>query len=38
MATMLEVCTTEKQCSVLLFLLLEKGLKTKDIHKEIFPV
>jgi hypothetical protein len=32
-ATMLEVCTTEEKCSVVLFLLAE-GLNTKDIHKK----
>jgi hypothetical protein len=32
MATVLEECTTEKQCSV------ERFLWAKDIHKEMFPV
>jgi hypothetical protein len=38
MATLLEECTAEEQRSVLRFFLWAKGLNTKDIHKEIFPV
>jgi transposase-like protein len=37
MATMLEAYTTEKQCSVVRYLL-AKGLNVKDIHKEMFRV
>jgi hypothetical protein len=37
MATVLEVCTTEEQRSVVRFLW-AKGLNAKDIHKEMFPV
>jgi hypothetical protein len=37
MATVLEECTTEEQCSVVRFLL-TKGLNAKDVHKEMFPV
>jgi hypothetical protein len=37
MATVLEVCTTEEQRPVVHFLC-AKGLNTKDIHKEMFPV
>jgi hypothetical protein len=35
MATMLEVCTTEKHCFVVLFLWV-KELSAKDIYKETF--
>jgi hypothetical protein len=38
MATVLEDYTTEKQCSVVRSFLWAKGLNTKDIHKEMFPV
>jgi ABC-type proline/glycine betaine transport system substrate-binding protein len=37
MATMLEECATKEQRSVADFLR-AKGLNTKDIHKEMFPV
>jgi hypothetical protein len=37
MATVLEECTTQEQRSVVRFLW-EKGLSTKDILKEMFPV
>jgi hypothetical protein len=37
MASVLEVYTTEEQSSVVRFLW-AKGLNTKDIHKEMFPV
>jgi hypothetical protein len=37
MATVLEECTTEEQCSVV-HCLWAKGLNAKDIHKEMFPV
>jgi hypothetical protein len=37
MATMLEECTSEEQCSVVRFCGPE-GLNAKDIHKEMFPV
>jgi hypothetical protein len=37
MGTVLEECTTEEQRCVVLFLW-AKGLKAKDIHKEMFPV
>jgi hypothetical protein len=37
MATVLEGCIAEEQHSAMHFLW-EKGLKAKDIHKEIFPV
>jgi hypothetical protein len=37
MATMLEECTTEEQCSIV-HVLWAKGLNAKDIHKEIFSV
>jgi hypothetical protein len=37
MATVLEGCTTEEQCSVVRCLW-AKGLNAKDIHIEIFPV
>jgi hypothetical protein len=37
MATMLQECTIEEQRSVVRFLW-AKGLDTKDIHKEMFPV
>jgi hypothetical protein len=37
MATVLEDCTTEEQCSVVSFLW-AKGLNAKDIHKEMFAV
>jgi hypothetical protein len=37
MATVLEVCITEEQRS-LLRLLCAEGLNAKDIHKEMFPV
>jgi hypothetical protein len=37
MATLLEVCTTEDQHSVVCSLW-AKGLSAKDIHKEIFVV
>jgi hypothetical protein len=37
MVIVLEECTNEKQCSVVLFLW-AKGLDAKDIHKEMFPV
>jgi hypothetical protein len=36
MATVLEECTTQEQCSVVPFVW-AKGLITKDIHKEMFP-
>jgi hypothetical protein len=35
---MLEEYTTEKQRSVVRFFLWTKGLNSKDIHKEMFPV
>jgi hypothetical protein len=41
MPTVLEVCTTEEQRSVVrffFFFLWAKGLNAKDIHKEMFPV
>jgi hypothetical protein len=39
MATVLEECTIEEQRSVVCgFFLWGKGLNTKDIHKEMFPV
>jgi hypothetical protein len=37
MATVLAVCSTEDQLSVLRFLW-AKGLNAKDINKEMFPV
>jgi transposase len=37
MVTVLEVCTTEEQRSVVRFLWV-KGLDVKDIHKEIFSI
>jgi hypothetical protein len=37
MATVLKVCTTEEQRSVVR-LMWAKELNVKDIHKEIFPV
>jgi hypothetical protein len=37
MVTVNEEYTTEEQCSVVCFLR-AKGLTTKDIHKEMFPV
>jgi hypothetical protein len=37
MATVLDKCITEDQRSVVRFLC-AKGLKAKDIHKEMFPV
>jgi hypothetical protein len=37
MATVLEVCTTEEQNSVVRFLW-AKGLNAEDIHKEMFYV
>jgi hypothetical protein len=37
MATVTEDCTTEEQGSVMRFMWI-KGLNTKDIHKEMFPV
>jgi hypothetical protein len=37
MATVFEQCSTEKKRSVVRFLL-AKGLREKEIHKEIFPV
>jgi hypothetical protein len=37
MATVLEVCTTEEQSSVVNFLR-AKELSENDIHKEMFPV
>jgi hypothetical protein len=37
MATVLGDCNTEEQLSVVRFLW-SKGLNTKDIHKEMFPV
>jgi hypothetical protein len=37
MATVLEVCATEEQRSVLRFLW-GKGLNAKDVRKEMFPV
>jgi hypothetical protein len=37
MATVLEVCNTEEQRSVVRFLW-AKGLNEKDIHKEMYPV
>jgi hypothetical protein len=37
MATMLEVCSTEEQRSVVRFLR-TKELNAKDIHKGMFPV
>jgi hypothetical protein len=37
MATVLEECTIEEQCSVVLFLG-AKGLNVKDIDREIFSV
>jgi hypothetical protein len=37
MTTVIEKCTTEKQSSVVRFLL-TKGLNEKYIHKETFPV
>jgi hypothetical protein len=38
MATVLEDCINEEQRSLMCFFLWLKGLITKDIHKEIFPV
>jgi hypothetical protein len=38
MATVLEKCSTEEQCSVVCVVLWTKGLDAKDIHKEMFPV
>jgi hypothetical protein len=43
MATVLQGCTTEEQRSVLRFFFFgggggAKGLNSKDIHKEMFPV
>jgi hypothetical protein len=35
--TILEVCTTEEQYSLVRFLW-AKGLNAKDIHKDMFPV
>jgi hypothetical protein len=32
------VCTTEEQRSVVRFFLWAKGLNTKDIYKEMFPL
>jgi hypothetical protein len=37
MVTVLEVCTTEEQHSVV-HLLWAKGLNANNIHKEMFPV
>jgi hypothetical protein len=37
MATVLEECTSEEQCSVVRFLW-AKGLNAKDNHKDLFPV
>jgi hypothetical protein len=37
MTTVIEVCTTEEQRSVVCFLW-TKGLNAKDSHKEMFPV
>jgi hypothetical protein len=37
MVTVLEECSTEEQCSIVL-LLWAKGLNAKDIHKEVLPV
>jgi hypothetical protein len=37
MAAVVEVCTTEEQGSIMRFCG-AKGLNTKDIHKETFPV
>jgi hypothetical protein len=37
MATILEMCTTDEQHSVVRFLR-AKGHSEKDIHEEIFPV
>jgi hypothetical protein len=37
MATVLEMCTTKEKCYVMRFLW-ARGLKAKDIHKEMFPV
>jgi hypothetical protein len=37
MATVLEMCITEEQRSVVLFFS-AKGVEAKDIHKEMFPV
>jgi hypothetical protein len=37
MATVLDECFTEEQCSVVRLLCAE-GLYAKDIHKEMFPV
>jgi hypothetical protein len=37
MATVLEGCATEEQCSFARFLW-AKGLNAKDTHKEMFPV
>jgi hypothetical protein len=38
MATVLEECFTEEQCSVVLFFLWSKGLDAKDIQEEMFLV
>jgi hypothetical protein len=37
MVTVLEDCTTEEQCSDVRFVW-AKGLNSKDINKEMFPV
>jgi hypothetical protein len=37
MAAMLEECNTEEQHAIARFLW-AKGLRAKDIHKEVFPV
>jgi hypothetical protein len=38
MATVLEECGTEEKRFVVLFFVWTKGLKAKDIHREMFPV
>jgi hypothetical protein len=38
MATVLELCTSEKQRCVVRFILWVKRLNAKDVHKERFPV
>jgi hypothetical protein len=38
MVTVLEEYTAKGQCSVVLFFLVAKGLNSKDIHEEVFPV
>jgi hypothetical protein len=38
MATMLEEYTTEEEQSSVVYFVWAKGLNTKDIHKEMFPV